>query len=311
MYQKLIRALLLSLIFTVLCSAGAHAQSAGRWSTLYEPHIADYNQVEQDRQVAYYRFRNNVWGDDVYPLHDGLNWQYMWASWEQNINGIAWGVDAEHTNGVDSLPDRREGGVKSYPSIVRGWAIGVGYVSDNHELGIKVDQLDRARVGWNFKSPNSGRQQALIDIYLHWWHSPGTSLPALNIQLVPHWHDSTGYIDNPNNIGRGPNDSDSAYTIGRRWIGDIQYQGWVKWEHPDREIGAGERFFHVRPVQFRNGASNKNAIHDVKGIIDWARSDAANGIAHENMYLTGVQAGFELIDGGRGFVTQSYWTDIR
>lgn len=308
MYSKL--TLLLLLPFLCFLSADqVHAQNAGNWSSLYDPGLSDSQQEQQDRQVAYYVFRNNVWGDDVYPLHDGLNWQVLWAYWGQNINWIAWGVEAGHTNGVNNLPDRREGGVKSYPCIVRGWTIGIGYVTNNHQLGIKVDELETARVGWTFESPNSGRQQALIDIYLHWWHSPGTSLPALNIQLVPHWFDSTGYINDPNNIGRGPNGGDAAYSIGKRWIGDIQYEAWVKWDHPDREIGAGERFFHVRPVSFKNGASRKNAIHDVKGIIDWARSH--HNLAHPNMYLTGVQAGFELIDGGSGFRTTTYWTDIR
>jgi len=301
MYRKLNLFLLLPFLCAFLSTDTVRAQNAGDWWT---------NAPKGVRTVGYYQFRNHVWGEDEYivPKHDGVGWQNIWAFWGQNLSWVAWGVDAGHVNGTTS-PGRAAGGVKSYPNIARGWVITDGFVTNNHGMGIKVDQLQRANVGWYFESPNSGRHQALVDIYLHWWHSPEKdSAPALNIQLLPHWQDYQGYLNDPNNIGRG-NTNTSAYSIGQRWIGDVRYEAWVKWQHPDAHFGTGDRFFHVRPVDFKNGASQKGAVHDVKGIIDWARTHYQ--LAHPNMYLTGIQAGFELIDGGRDFRTNAYWTDIR
>lgn len=234
------------------------------------------------QRVGYYGIRNNIWGD----YQRGAGWQYTWASWGNNW--LVWGAESNHRNGA--------GYVKGYPQIVRGWSIDDGFdLSRNHGLGIKVPKINEAKVRWNFQSPNSGRHISLIDVYLHWWHTPGRSEEAaLNIQLVPHVQEKNAngwLLDDSKRYG---------YRIGERTIGGIRYEAWVAWDHPDAR--AGERLMHVRPLTF-----TKNAEHNLLGIIRWGRD---HGIVDNNMYLTSIQAGWEIIEGGSGFKTTRYRTRV-
>lgn len=262
-----IRSLLLVLLLTVTVATDVSAQN---WNTCTQ---------WGSTQFGYYGIRNNTWGSS----NPGASWQCMWAS--RGSNWFSFGTEAGHSDGT--------GQVKGYPQVVRGWSIGDGFsLSNNHQLGQKVPNIWEAKARWSFASPNSGRHISLIDIYLHWWHTPGNNtLPALNIQLVPHVQDSTGWLLNTNNL--------SGYSIGRRLIGGIQYEAWLDWDHPD---GAADWLMHVRPVNF-----TKNATHDIKGILDWGREYF---IVNDNMYLTSIQVGWELIDGGSGFSTSQYWTRV-
>ncbi len=223
-----------------------------------------------------YLYRNNIWGSS----NPGASWQCVWAN-----SSSSWGASCGHTNST--------GSVKGYPQMVVGWLCGNGFLNTNRgNMGKKHQSYGTLKVYWNFSSPeySPARYLSLIDIYFHWWGTPGGGdKPRTNIQLMTHWYDPTGWFDNSGT-------SNMTYK-GQKTIDGITYKAWYKYPHPD---GAAEQLIQIRPT-----SKTKNATHNLKAICAWLVS---LGVMSNDEYITSIQAGWEFIDGanGAGFQTYGY-----
>lgn len=236
--------------------------------------------------VAYnggkYFVRNNFWNQGS----NGAGTQCMSAT-----SASCWG-DISTASAGDNQ-------VKGYPQSLRGWAWDDAFVSANPNwqalsgMGIKVTALTKAHVHWTMTAPTTGRWQALIDVYFH----------------------------NKAN----PTGSDMIHTdvmINQRVVDNGYYAAVIAQGCPTPETIAGQQFYVC--VSSESWATG-NVVHlykgpingtlmgsedmtlDLKAVIDYLR---AKGLIPDSDYLTSINAGWEVTDGGT-FNTTSFWTALQ
>jgi hypothetical protein len=234
-----------------------------------------------------YIIRNNFWNMNT----AGAGSQCVWAA-----SSRCWGVNAEHANGT--------GQVKSYPSLVRGWTYWDGYTTTNHGLGIAVSSLSRAFIRWKMDAPDNGRFIALWDVYLDNTANPGNGAdyhPHTNLMIHQRLVDESGWFQEW--VSNLP-----IITLGGK---EFRYR-----VENGASMSASNRVIKLflRPAE-GDVMGEEDSVLDLKAIIDGLattlETTTSDGFAlASGMHLVGVQAGYEIIDGGT-FVTEDSWVVVQ
>lgn len=221
-----------------------------------------------------YYVRNNTWGQS----NPGAGRQCMWARSQS-----CWGVKAEHANGT-GIP-------KGYPQAVRGWVTGDGFKTENSGMGISVNDLTKAHVHWSTSAPDHGRYMALWDIYFHDRPNPaGSDLPHTSLMINQRIADDGYYAGIVANLPEVELDGQTFRL--RKYKAD-----WAS--------GNVIELFKT-PVTGQLFGSEDMSL-DLKTVIFKLRD---MGLIPASDYLTSIQIGWEIIDGGV-FQTKSFWTALQ
>jgi hypothetical protein len=233
------------------------------------------------RTYGKYWVRNNIWGEGSW----GAGSQCMWA-----VNESCWGLTATHSNG-NGIP-------KGYPQAIRGWAQGDGFTVPNSGMGIKVTDLTKAKIHWTMDAPTGGRYMALWDIYFHSKANPaGGETPRTSLMINQRIADDGYYAGQVANCPQGggacPTVTWGGHTF-RLWVGK---ESWAS--------GNTIQLF-LTPTSGSLFGSETMTL-DLKAVIDGLRK---LGYIPDSDYLTSIQNGWEIIDGGT-FQTSKYWTALQ
>jgi hypothetical protein len=225
-----------------------------------------------------YVVRNNIWGSD----DPAAGSQCIWSSSEH-----CWGIEAAHQNGT--------GQVKGYPQIIRGWAIGNGYMNSAHGMGIRVSDLTKARIHWNMTAPTDGRYMALWDIYFHPTATPGGEKAKINLMLFQRIVDSDGWFT-----------SDTAGLP----IVTLAGEQWKQRITEGDSMSATTRVITLyrQPESASAFFGSEDMTLDLKAMID--QLVGLGYLSATEDYLTGIQIGWEIIWGGT-FQTNEFWTALQ
>lgn len=275
----------------VTITPASAAWSAEAWSAAYQtPAKLDSlwsktGTITADNGAVYYG-RMNAWNSGS----SGFRYQKTWINNEHD-----WGVTSTHVN---------DGQVKSYSSIVRGWAIGEGFNGINNSgLGIRVSALTKARVRWAFEAPSdygggtganaTNRVNVLLDTYFHTTANPGPNDTA-HISLMINQYN----IDGDSYYGGLARDGETVTLGGRQWQ---MYQHKTDW--------ATGNTIELFPGPFNDYKvfGTKDLTFDYLAIV---KDLVARGLIPSTDYLTSIQAGFEVIAGGT-FRTTQFWTALQ
>ena len=235
---------------------------------------------------AVYYIRMNAWNSGA----SGFRYQKSWANNEHD-----WGVIANHVN---------DGQVKSYSSVVRGWASGEGFNGiTNSGLGIQISALTKVHLRWAFNAPTdyggltgtgaTNRVNVLWDTYFHTMPNPtGSDLPHTSLMINQYDVDGDGYYGGLAQQGQ-------VVTLGgRQWR---MYVGQSSW--------ASGNTIQLFPGPFND--------YKVMGTMDLTFDYLAvvndlvsMGLIPATDYLTSIQAGYEVIAGAT-VQTTAFWTAIQ
>ncbi len=264
----------------LLLAAGA-ANAQGKCSTDTAEWQTCANWDAREFSGGAFFLRNNIWGSES----PGAGKQCFWARSES-----CWGVVAEHRNG--------EGTPKGYPQSVQGWVTGNGIVSSRKRLGIPIRKLTKAKIHWKMDTPETGRYMALWDIYFHKKARPGgedkpqTSL-MINQRMADDGYYATQLLRCPQNNAPCPEVTFDGHTF-KLWVGQA-----------DWATGNVIQLFLV-PTKGRLFGSEDMTL-DLKAVIDGLHQ---SGLIADSEYLTSIQAGWEIIEGGT-FTTLEHWTALQ
>lgn len=235
---------------------------------------------------AVYYARMNAWNAGT----GGFRYQRTWANNERD-----WGVTSTHMN---------DGQVKSYSSVVRGWAWGEGFNGINNSgLGIQISALTKARMRWAFLAPNdyggavganaTNRVNVLWDTYFHTSSNPGPNdLPHTSVMINQYDVDGDGYYG-------GLAQQGTTVTLGgRQWRMYVFQSSW-----------ASGNTIELFPGPFPDYLvfGTKDLTVDYRAVI---LDLVARGLIPASDYLTSIQAGYEVIAGGT-FQTTIFWTALQ
>jgi Secretion system C-terminal sorting domain len=257
----------------ILASSNISAQYS--WSS-----CSNYGKIDYGK----YWVRNNIWGSGS----AGAGSQCTYANSEKS-----WKAEAQHTD------PGSVGKVKGYPQCVRGWSVGDGFLIQNTGLPVQVSALTKAKGRWKISTPTSsnGYYLCLWDLYLHSSASPGTGTANINLQVFQYIRDYTGYYG-----------SSTFTNLPQTTIGGNTF----RYKEGSIPQAATERVLTMFLMPYASTSApsvmgSQDATIDLKGIIDFWKNA---GKIPSNYYLSSIQTGFEIIQGG-SFVTQDYWTAIQ
>jgi hypothetical protein len=234
----------------------------------------DYRTYDSDKLWI----RNNIWGSDS----QGAGTQTVWVN-----SPRCWGVTATHTNG--------NGWVKGYPQSVRGWSTGDGFKTAGHGMGIRTDALTRAMIHWSMEAPESGRFMALWDIYFHDKAAPpGSEKAQTSLMIFQRIHDDDKYFKNK---------------LAENKFASVSFGGHdFKLEVTTASWASGKTLvLYLDPTTDLTMGLESMTL-DLKAVIDGLV--ALDHISATNDYLTSIQIGWEIIDGGE-YKTTDYWTALQ
>jgi hypothetical protein len=277
------------------------------------------------------RYGNYVVNNDNWGYLPG---QMLWTNSEQ-----CWGVT---TNGTTE-----RGGVGSYPTVTRGWAVaalsslstpGTNDWTTTAGMGIAVTQLTKAKVSWAFTAPTTKtadlvdppRWMALMDIYFHKTPTPAaTDWPPfldlmINQALVDAQVGATTFFalvasaSNPSTVT----------------IGGITYLVYIdeKGEDGFHKVGGHNIHLLQLPTQYTNNTGTiwgvqTKTVTDVGAIIAYfsqssPRNDAGavlknaagapitSPLITPDLYLNAINAGWE-IDVGTKFTNNTFCVSLQ
>jgi hypothetical protein len=234
---------------------------------------------------AVYYARINAWATGA----SGFRYQKTWVNNEHD-----WGVISTHIN---------DGQVKSYSSVVRGWAIGEGFNGiSNSRLGVSISSLTKVNLRWAFNAPSeysglvgpgaTNRVNVLWDTYFHTMPNPtGTDIPDINLMINQYDVDGDDFYGSLARSGR-------TVTLGNRQ--------WLMVVH--RTIAASGNVIELFPGPFADYKvmGTTDLRFDYLGVV---RDLVTMGLIPATDYLTSIQAGYEVIAGGP-FQTTQLWTAV-
>ena len=228
--------------------------------------------------------RNNIWGSH----HPGAGTQCVYANSERN-----WHISSTHQNGT--------GLVKGYPHATRGWVMGgVGntypngspspFVTNDHGLNMRVDELTKFDIYHNMTLPRTGRYLGLYDMYMYYTDTPQLpyeqNKPDQLVMIFFAQQDNTGWLYT---------DADQypLVTIGeRQWrlrvnpSGIVNEMLYILYPYPDR----------IRDdilIDYLEILHYLQEHHNLPG----------------NLRISTIQFGIEPIDGGE-YTVNDFWVDI-
>lgn len=197
--------------------------------------------------------------------------QCVWAKSES-----CWGASSMHNAGT-KLP-------KGYPQVVRGYAVSDRFKFPNHGLAIRLSALNHARGRWKMTAPTTGSYVARWAIYLH-----DTATPDQNSQRIVFVEQRA-----TNNDGELPAKLASALNLT---VDGITYA----------VLDQGQILeLYVAPF---SGAMYgvEDMTLDVKALLD---ALVAKGLLSSDLFLNGVQAGWEVTAGGK-FRSDVFWFAVQ
>lgn len=187
--------------------------------------------------------------------------------WFNNIN--SWGVNASHTSGTN---------IKSYPAVVRGchW----NTCSSNSGLPRQVSGLpSTVSTSWTQSSSYDAGNTA-YDIWFHPTSNPGNAAAQYELMLWLNWKNQEPIAANYDANGNAIPYASNVSLGGRTW-----------------NVYRRDNVFSFRLTSQSNSISV-----NIKPIIDYC---VARGWMSNSVYLTSIQAGWEIIRGGT-FTTTAY-----
>jgi Calx-beta domain len=232
---------------------------------------------------ATYYARMNAWNTSS----SGFRHQKTWANNEHD-----WGVIATNVN---------DGNVKSYSSVVRGWATGEGIQPMTKTIGLQISQLTKVHARWAFDAPSdyggvgtnaTNRVNVLWDTYFHSMPNPGgNDEPDVNLMINQYDVDGDGYFGGMAKGGQ-------VVTLGgRQWRMAVM-----------KGVAASGNTIQLFPGPFNDYMvmGTKDLTLDYLGVV---KDLVSLGLIPANEYLTSIQVGYEMIGNGT-LTTTAFWTAI-
>ncbi len=260
-----------TVLIPALIIVGWYHLAAQNWSTCNEWYYTVYGN---------YIVRNNTWGN-YQPGY--VSPQCMTANSKDD-----WTVSANHQNGT--------GMVKSYPQCWTGWQKGNGWIVPPSILPVLAEPNSNSNnvlIDWSFNAPASGRYLSALDCYTHSFPNPGnggngsSDDASWNILIFPHYQDNTGYFQG---------DTMSPWLPGRYFIDG---KWWYVQVNFNSNYGWCDQHMVFKAVDLTTSVSGLN----LNKFIQFGRNQ---GWVTGTQYITSVQAGWELIEGGSGFATTAF-----
>jgi hypothetical protein len=226
-----------------------------------------------------YIVRNNTWGN----YNPGFVAPQCMTAQSKNV----WTVSAAHTNGT--------GQVKAYPQCWTGWQKGNGWIVPPAILPQEANAgaPNNVLIDWTFTGPTTGRYLSALDCYTHAVPNPGgagnggADDAEWNILIFPHYQDNTGYFQGDT---LSPWEAGRHFIDGRWWYVQVNFNssfGWCK------------RHMVFKAVSLYQNVNDLN----LNAFVQFGRD---KGWVTGPQYITSVQAGWELIEGGNGFSTSNF-----
>ena len=334
LFHKLIAASMLlgALTFTLIACGGGAEEAQGAGSGGGSPPNPNCNeslatwsvQTTAGTRYAAKAFGNYVVSNNSWNSSSG---QRIWA-----VSGDCWGVSTTFTN---------QGGqnILTFPSVSRGWNQNGTIMQQlstpatwpatqdwttKSGMGIKVDQLTKAKVRWAFDAPRTTgwRWLGLMDVYFHKTPNPSyTEFPPFIDLMIDQ------AIMDQVLTGQPPEKSTYyAYVASEnnpfiKTLGGVQYLIYIDEPNEASFHQTGGHTIHLfqLPTQYSNPGTMAfwgalDGRHDLKAIIDYFRQtnptdDSGNPIKNatgttitsalitDDLYLTSAQAGWEIVSG--------------
>lgn len=253
-------------IFTLSCQ-----QSEIIEETFVEEQTVIENDALEDRgyeetwkqygSVTRWKFfvQNNIWNVNT----QGASSQKVWVNSMNN-----WGVNANHSVG--------SGEIKSYPAIVIGKHYGHS-ASNTMGLPKKVSELGNMWCEWQqWNTITKGNTS--FDIWFHSTKDHGYTEADIELMI---W---TQHKGNQNPIAHAY-DANGAIPIAKKWFNGKEYKIY------SGVNGNGTKVYTF--IQTDNSGQFRGRI---KHFVDYCKSQ---GWVNDNHYLLSVQAGWEMISGGK------------
>lgn len=203
------------------------------------------------------------------------------------VNNNVWGATTAQTLSVNESTGAfkvtksdhyvpHNGAPASYPSIFKGshW----GNDTTNSGMPIMVNNISNANSSWSISSISTGAWDAAYDIWFN--KTPSTSGQPDGTEMMI-WLNSRGVQPAGHKIG-------SANIGGATW--DVWYEN-MGWNY----------------VAYVRTSPTNSVNFDLKGFFNDAQS---RGYIQGSWYLTAVEAGFELWQGGTGLASNSFSVSI-
>lgn len=262
-----------TVIFTSLLSCSKEETSLQKQPTKFEPGSSKFSSKNSKGSSCSSGWKYNY---GKYTIHNniwgnGAGWQCVWE--DDGSGWMNWGVDAGHTA-------TSANNIKGYPSIYMGWHWTDGFTNGSN-LPKKVNALSSVTSSWSVSRPGSGRYNTSYDLWFHSAADPNYSNPQGEVMV---WLNRQGAI----------------YPAGSK-VTNINAAG-RNWDVYDGKINGWEVVSYVATTN-TNSVSNL----DLKAIIN----DAKNRGINSNWYLTSIQAGWEIIEGGSGFKSNSFSASVQ
>lgn len=183
-------------------------------------------------------------------------------------NNNSWGVNASH-NG--------SGGIKAYPAVVYGCHY--GYCSTNTGLPKQVSQLGNVHTNWT-QSSSGNAYDAAYDIWFDPSAYPGNRANKYELMIWLRWSNTKPIAQNYDASGNAIPYASNVSLSGKTW-----------------------NVYHRDNTTSFLPTTQTNSVNiDVKPFINYMVS---KGFMGSSNYMTSVQAGWEIIQGGT-FSTSSY-----
>lgn len=263
------------LMLLLLVNYTSHAEQDWDWQTSSNWAYKIYDK---------YMIRNNIWGATAWT-GEGVGDQTIFANSESH-----WKIVATHTNGTGNA----QGMVKAYPQVVRGWVqggiSGSSYVTDNHALAIKIDDLTKAELYADIDMPESGRYMVLWDTYYFYDEVPGlpyeSNKPDFAVMIFQHIWDDHNWMYTDGN-------TNPEITLGGQ---DWRY----KVSTTSSLVKPGGKVVVLFPQPYHQ----PQMLINLKAILQELRD---LGHIDGQARVSSIQMGVEIIDGGT-YTINNFWT---
>lgn len=256
-------------------------------------------------------------------------------SWNSNSGQNIWAVDGNCWGVTTNFTNQSGGSILTFPSVSRGWnqngtimqqlsTNGTQDWTTKSGMGIKVDQLTKAKVRWAFDAPRTTgwRWLGLMDVYFHKTPNPSyTEFPPFIDLMI-----DQAIMDQILTGQPAQKSTYYAYVASEnnpfiKTLGGVQYLIYI--DEPDEasfhQTGGHTIHLFQLPTQYSNPGTMAfwgalDGRHDLKAIIDYFRQanptdDSGNPIKNatgttitsalitDDLYLTSAQAGWEIVSG--------------
>lgn len=206
-----------------------------------------------------HHINNNIWSRDANSKGTGNQ-----SVWSYDINN--WGTYGSHSRGDNQI--------KSYPSLIIGKHYGDG-PNSSQNMPIRIRDVRSAVTNWSTQC-NFARGNTSYDIWFDNSKNPSGEndyelmiwLNRKNLNPIAHRYDANGAVPRFRNVK----------------IGNYRFNVY------EATVASGLRVFTFLSTSNRNSVSNLNIKSFANYVIN-------KGWMKNSVYMTSVQAGFEIVEG--------------